>query len=308
MKHKKLLLLISILLVITLLPLSAFADAGNFAGGSDWDFDFGGSSWDSGSDWSSSDWDDDSDWDNDYTDTIFIGSLFGGGSGGGGGFVWIIIAIVVVVFLINLRKQNKKGSAARSRRVPNNASIQQLLQNDPNFSIQKFSEDASNLYVRLQNAWQAKDLAPVRKDMTDNLYAQFERQLQPYIQNNQTNHVDNIAVLRSELMNYTQDQENDIITLDLHTRIIDYVTDDTTGQLIRGSMSRELFMGYEYTFIRTKGVKTGQTVNTDSTCPSCGAPLDINHSGRCPYCDSVLSRSEYTWALTSVKGLYQRSK
>ena len=43
-------------------------------------------------------------------------------------------------------------------------------------------------------------------------------------------------------------------------------------------------------------------------CPTCGAPLNINHSGRCPYCDSVLSSSEYTWALSSVKGLYQRSK
>ena len=28
---------------------------------------------------------------------------------------------------------------------------------------------------------------------------------------------------------------------------------------------------------------------------------------KCPYCDSVLNCAEYTWALSSIKGLYQKS-
>ena len=303
MKNRKILLIVSILLMIFMLalPVAAHGDAGNFAGGSDWDFDFGGSSG-----WSGSDWDDDSD-DYFFGGPVIIGNGFGGG-GGGGSIVFVIIIVVVIVILTNLRKRKKgSGSAHRPMRAADNASIQRLLQQDPNFSIQKFTEDAANLYVRLQNAWQDKDLSPVRSGMTDNLYAQFERQLQPYISNGQTNHVENIAVLRTDLMSYRQDAVNDILIVDLHTRIVDYVTDDKTGAVIRGSASKELYMGYEYTFVRAKGVKTGQTVNQASTCPNCGAPLDINHSGKCEYCGSVLNCAEYNWALTAVKGMYQRS-
>lgn len=307
MKNRKILLIVSVLLMIFMLalPAAAHGDAGNFAGGSDWDFDFGGSSgWDSSWD---SDWDDDSD-DYFFGGPVIIGNGFGGG-GGGGSIVFVIVIVVAIVILTNLRKRKKgsSGGAHRPMRAADNTSIQRLLQQDPNFSIQKFTEDAANLYVRLQNAWQEKDLSPVRSEMTDNLYAQFERQLQPYISSGQTNHVENIAVLRTDLMSYRQDAVNDILTVDLHTRIVDYVTDDKTGKIIRGSASKELYMGYEYTFVRTKGVKTGQTVDQASTCPNCGAPLDINHSGKCEYCGSVLNRAEYTWALTAVKGLYQRS-
>ena len=304
---QKLLFFISIIMIIALLavPAAGFADIGNFVGDSDWGgsgFDFGG--WDS---------DYDSDWDGGYSggNMIFFGGLGNSGGDDDGSFLLgLIVVIAVVVFVVMSKRKKKKsgGNASAYRSAPVDfASIQRLLQEDPNFSELDFLQDASNTFVRLQNAWQAKDLAPVRNVLTDNLYAQFERQMQPYIANGQTNHVENIAVLRSALMGWRQDEVNDILTVELHVRLVDYVTDDKTGTVIRGSKTKERFMGYEYTFIRTKGGATAKPENGAATCPHCGAPMDINHSGRCAYCDSVLSSGEYDWVVSGIRGLYQRS-
>jgi len=311
MKNRKISFIISIVFIAALLliPVAGYSDAGGFAGDSDWDTGFD-SGWDSGYD---SDWDDyDSDWDDDYYgggSYVFLGS---GGSGGGGSWLGavVIVAILFFVFYMNQKKKQKTSGSnptAQRPRTFDRTSIMQLKEKDPNFSEEDFLQDAANLYVRLQNAWQEKDLSPVRNKLTDNMFAQFDRQLQPYITNGQTNHVENIAVLRTSLLEWKQDQVNDILTVEIHTRIVDYVTDDKTGDVIKGSSSKELFMGYEYTFIRSKDLKTAAKEQHADHCPNCGAPLNINHSGRCEYCGSVLSSDEYDWVVSGIKGLYQRS-
>ena len=126
------------------------------------------------------------------------------------------------------------------------------------------------------------------------MYAQLERQLEPLIKNRQTNYVDRIAVMAADIVDYRQDAVNDILTVRLQTRIVDYVKDDLTDKVIRGSESRELFMTYEWTFIRTKGKITPiEDGEKRSTCPSCGAPVDLNHTSKCEYCGAVISAGDY---------------
>ena len=43
------------------------------------------------------------------------------------------------------------------------------------------------------------------------------------------------------------------------------------------------------------------------SCPYCGAPLDINRSAKCEYCDNIVSTNDYDWCLASIKGLSQRT-
>ncbi|MPM86786.1 hypothetical protein SDC9_133878 [bioreactor metagenome] len=183
-----------------------------------------------------------------------------------------------------------------------------LLASDPAFSQQTFLENVSNLYVRLQNAWQAKNLEPVRPLLSGALYAQFERQLQRYIANRETNYVEQIAVLAVDIVDYRQDQTNDMLTVLLRTRIVDYVKNDATGQIIRGSDTRELFMTYEWTLIRAKGVKTEAREGVErDTCPACGAPIDLNQSAKCEYCGNVVTADDYGWVLNEIRGISQQS-
>ena len=124
----------------------------------------------------------------------------------------------------------------------------------------------------------------------------------------QTNHVDRIAVLETRIVRYAVEADNDVLVVRLSSRITDYTTDDRTGNIVSGSTSRELFMVYDWKLIRQKDKKTlNQPSVTQISCPNCGAPLDINHTGKCPYCGTIVTLSDHDWALSVIKGISQRT-
>lgn len=314
MKKKLLSAFIAILLITTILATVGFADFGDYAGNSDWGFD-SGSSWDSGSDWGSSSWDYD---DDDFY--IFGGNYddhSGGGSGGMGETVmtFVIVIIVIAVILIS----NRRKASARSQNRPVNLGqqpaskplvnrIDELKARDPAFSESKFIDDASNLYVRMQNCWTDKNLEPVRPQLTPELFAKSDRQLAAYRSSGQTNRIERISVLDARIVGCDSDDTNDIITVQLTSRIVDYVVNDSDGSLVRGDKNKELFMTYQWTFLRSLGKKTETEAGVDSKhCPNCGAPIDLNRSAVCQYCGATITSGDYDWVLSNIRGISQRS-
>ena len=101
----------------------------------------------------------------------------------------------------------------------------------------------------------------------------------------------------------------DYIVVGLRSRIVSYVLDDRTGRLVSGDMNREKFMEYELELSRKTGTVTnpeGDDIKTE-TCPHCGAPLNLNASAQCEYCGSVITRVNTNWAVSSMKGISQRT-
>ncbi len=309
MKLKKswYILVLMLVLLVGILTVPAIADAGGFSGNSD--YGGGGSSnWGGSSDWGSSDWSSSGiGYDNDGDD-----------SGGIGGFV-IAIVVIGVIVLVGVLK-GKSGAAGGNTNAGGAATsgaqllpIGNIKQIDPNFSEAAMKEKISNLYVQMQNAWQDKEFDPMRPHMTDALYSQFARQLEEMVKANCTNYVERIAVLSVDLAGWTQDQVNDSVVAVLNTRIVDYTVNDKTGALISGSKTAEKFMCYEWTLIRSKGMTTPQAAGEGSEgtvsihCPSCGAPVEINQSAKCPYCDSLISAKDYDWSISAIKGISQRT-
>lgn len=309
--RKKLFRVFSLLLVFLMLlgaSSVALADAGSFAGDSDY-----GGGWDSGSDWGSSDWDS-TDWgSDDYSSGSDPGTPING-------FV-IVIVVVIIVFSVLKNRNNKNGgnggSGGSSGSRPqggapaNKPTVdpKELKAKDPNFSEQELLEKVSNAYVQMQNCWQDKKWEPMRPLMTDALYSQFDRQLEALKRNGQTNYVERISVLGARIVGYYQDQVNDNLVVELRTRIVDYTVSDATGVVVSGSKTAEKFMTYEWTLIRSleHGTKAKDDV-TDLHCPNCGAPLDVNHSAKCEYCGQVITVDDYDWVISQIKGISQVTK
>lgn len=289
-------MLVFIVLLVGILTVPAIADAGNFSGHSDYGGSFGGSS--GGSFDSSGLW------------ALVALSNSGGGTGG------IITIIIIAYIILNILKKRKNTAAAGavasdfSELMP----IHTIRDIDPNFSEAEIKEKVANLYVQMQDAWQNKKFGTMRPYMTDALYSQFERQLQELIRSGCTNYIDRIVVLDVRLAGWKADKVNDSIIAVLSTRIVDYTVNDKTGKVVSGSKTAEKFMTYEWTLIRSKGMKTpaaeGEKNEGPVTlrCPSCGAPVDINQSAKCPYCDSVINAGDYDWSISAIKGISQRTK
>ena len=187
--------------------------------------------------------------------------------------------------------------------------ISQYLKVDSGFSPADFKEKLSNLYIRMQNDWQDKDISELRPYMTDAFYAQMKRQLDQLRKAGQTNYVQRPTVLGTNLLGWRQDGGRDIIIAQLKTRIVDFIKDDVTGAVVRGSESKEKLMTYEWTLTRTTGVKTTKSAGlTTHVCPHCGANVDINQSTECPYCGSILTTDTFDWAIDNITALEQKTK
>ena len=294
---KKYLLPILLVLIMALIPIqNASADFGSYAG----DSDYGGSSSDWGS--SSSDWgSSSSDW--DFGD--FDGSLI---------ILIILIPIAVIAKLMDpdtysgTEHHTHVSPDPKPTRAASIKPISSLRDKDPAFSEAIITERIANWYVQMQNCWTDRNLEPLRSYLTDDLYARTSRMLEDMRRAGEINRVERIAVLGVELLGWTSDNVNDTLHARLRTRITDYVVDEHTEEVKRGNPNAELFMEYEWTLIRAKGMTTQQqSGTTDISCPNCGAPMNIAQSAQCPYCHTTVKHSEHVWVLSSIKGISQHT-
>ncbi len=270
------------------------ADAGFFGGDSDYNFD--PPSWND----SSSD------------------SGYGYSGGGTGGSLSLpVVIILVIVFLIISRKGKKGGgqmpsSVATIPPEQSSAVANQMRQIDPFFTEAEMREKVANLYSEMQRAWETQDWEPMRARLTDDLYNQMWRQLQELVTRGQINRIERIAVMSVALKQFYQDEQNDNLVIRLTTRITDYTVDRATGNVVSGDPKREKFMTYEWTMIRSVGVKTPAPgidgkQEVSRNCPHCGAPIDLTQSARCSYCHSIVTAPEFDWVLSNIKGIAQQT-
>ncbi len=307
---------ISLVLLAVVLTLMAFsgvvqastrfypgpADAGFFSGDSDWGGSSGGGDWGGsfgGSDWGGS---------GDFGSCVALSCM-------GGSPLGLIIFMMIIVFVVLKANKGRTAGSSHTPTVPPAQSMaiaDQVRQGDPFFTEAEMREKVSNLYSEMQRAWENQDWEPMRARMTDDLYNQMWRQLQELVTRNQINRVERVAIISVALVNFYQDQQNDNLVIRLTTRITDYTIERTTGKLVSGDPRREKFMTYEWTMIRSLGVKTpapdvGGPQEVSRNCPHCGAPIDLTQSARCSYCGSIVTAPEFDWVLSNIKGISQQT-
>lgn len=324
--NKKLKKLVIVLLTIIFVSIYSysFADVGSFDrydSGSDWG---GSSSW-SSSDWgsSSSSWD----WDDDYSSSSSSGSgdlgfLLGLLLGSHGGRISLFIIIAIIYFIykkggfnggnISYRPQrpntgyqtpgnqtasNPNVTAERSAGVAN-----RIREVDPLFAPEKFLTFTKELFVKLQNAWTARDWEPMRLFETPELFEQHSKQIQGYIDTNRINVMDRIAVEYAYLYSYRTEGEKEILEVALKSVMKDYIIDAKTKDVLEGNPNIDRHTLYKLTFERKKGTVTEKEDEIKTTnCPNCGAPTKITSAGKCEYCGSVIMIGDHGWVLSNLE-------
>jgi hypothetical protein len=275
----------------------SYADFGDFSGGSDYDFDSG------------SDFDFDTDYDSSYSGSGGYNS--GSGSSFGGGFIFGLVLGIGIGAVIVEHSGGKNRKVISSVPVESSMPLRSMAEYktiDPDFDENAFREKVSNLYVKFQNAWQAKKLDPLRPYLTDTAYGQYDRQLDKYRKAERTNKIEKIAVMGVELKGFRQNNGKDEIVARVRTRITDYVVDDKTGKIVEGSDKVEKFMEYEWSLERTTGVTTATEDGTsEQRCPNCGGKININKTAECPYCRFVVTTDKFGWLVSTIKGISQRT-
>lgn len=312
MRQQRWMRIIAMVLIAAIIAIPsgmAFADAGGFSGGSD--YSSGGSSY-SGSSSSSSD--------DGLAELIFwlIMLAFEDGHLGGGEIAIIVIAVIAFIairFFFGGGGSGGLSGSSSKKKSPVKINdgfdssklkpISSLIEADPAFAVSAMQEKIANWYVQMQNAWTDKDFEPMRPHFTDALFAQFDRQLDSLRRTGQTNYVDRIAVLGVDIDGWYEDSGEECLVAKVRTRIVDYTMDES-GNVVSGSMNAEKFMTYRWILTRTAGTQTtNEEGMTTVNCPNCAATLNVNKTGRCPYCDSIITVDEHDWVISAIQGLEQ---
>lgn len=312
---------------------AGFGDFNDYDSGSDWD-----SGWDS--DYDSSwdyDWDDDYDydydssWDYDWDDDDNSSGNSSYGSSGKRSFdgtktyhfgLWYLFLkplimgpfpIIFIIIILLLKSKNRKGDRENKRPVAGNVQKQRrtlpdrtdeisriIGERDPLFTAPDFISFAKQVYMDIQDAWEKRDLDPVKGVLHQNLYQQTNRQIQKKIEDGIVNHLERISINTAYLTSYRRDREYEYLTVYLAASMIDYQVKEATGQVILGDKTTRWNLYYKMTFMRSTDSKTGSAADKDRglVCPNCGAPLKGTSFGKCEYCDSIVTTGIYDWVLS----------
>lgn len=225
-------------------------------------------------------------------------------------FILLVIAIFVVGYMMK-----SKGNAPRPVQraqvkwpdIPDNTSaITRALQEaDPAFNPTAFLEWAKEVFLNLQEAWMARDWEKVRPFESPELYAQHERQLQEYKRLGRINLMERINVNNAYFFSLVKDKEWETLAVVMHVRMVDYIIDEHTRQVLKGTPDQDSFASYFYVFKRKAGVQTAAAKQGTHTiaCPNCGAPTHVVSSGKCEYCNFVITVKDHGWVLADIIGI-----
>jgi predicted lipid-binding transport protein (Tim44 family) len=214
---------------------------------------------------------------------LFGGRGYAGGEGmGGGGFGFgdlIIILIIIgiiwhIVKRYKARKEMQMSAAnaggygsyaysepqygetyAPSSQDAVSAGLRHIGEMDPSFNENTFKENVEDMFFRIQSGWTKRDLSAVRNLLTPQMLNTFQADINDYTAKKQFNRLENIAVRQVEIVDAAQDQGEEYITVRFLASLLDYITDETTGNVISGSSTDPVkFLEY-WTFMRKVGEK-----------------------------------------------------
>lgn len=271
----------------TLSPLNINADSGF-----DSSYDSGGS-FDSGSSFDSSS---ESSGDGSVFDLIFIVfRLFI--------LLWdinpllaIIVFAVLIFLIIRFFKNIPTSTNSLSMTITSNRiTEEEISKYIPNIKLEEFLVDRYNDYLDIQNAWMEFDYDNLRKKLTDELYNQYEMQLDTLKIKNQKNVMKDFVLKDSAITNIEEDNNKLTLTMEMIVEFYDYITEN--DKVVRGNSARKITQHYEMTFVCSK--------KFSKVCPNCGAKLENAASNKCEFCGSIVTELSDEWVLSKKESKKQ---
>lgn len=244
---------------------------------------------------------------------FFFPLFFGGGGGGFGSFICLLIGIFIL-FGFYRQVMARRGYVDQPEYAPQamvpagpaadtQAVLAEIQAGDPGFNEQQFLDRCQAAFFLLQRAWQDRNVDEGRAYMTPGLYTSWKAQVDEMTAQHKRNVLENLFIQGMHIVKATKDPNFEQITVRMDASAMDYEVDDQTGKevfAVGGRRADRPFTEF-WTFQRSAGAKTlvsGGVV--EKKCPNCGAPLDVNATGQCRYCEAPVTSGKFDWVLARI--------
>lgn len=254
---------------------------------------------------------------------------FGGSSGDGLPLylIWMLLRLTfehplvalpiwaVVLFIAWTANRSRPGSATRRalKRVEHervrpqsdlHTSLQRLKEMDPAFDQAVLTERVRKLFREVQEAWFLRDLAPVRRYLTDATYRRFAILLTLMKAEGRRDAQADVRVLGLRPLRVTLGETFESITfeIDASMRDTDVAAHRSDEEARReASHAPEQRFTEMWTFLRRRGAKsTSDAVWGQGGCPNCGAPFTGGETNTCEYCGAIVNSGNHDWVLSEI--------
>lgn len=289
MKKKVLLIISGILLLVGIIYSISFVKAD-----SGWDSDYD-SDW--GSDWDSdydSDWGSDWDYDDDYSWSYGDGEFSYSGNGSDF-FAFLVFAIIIIVIILKNRgmKKNSSYSFNFDYKDVSNDVLEKY-----GIDLVEFKKMVFDKYVAIQNAWSEFDYDALRNLLTDELYNSYTMQLDALQVKKQKNIMSDFSNIDCKITKVTEENNIIDVTVYLRVQMFDYVI-DKDNKVVRGNKNQRFDINYIIHFVKTNESK-------ETTCPNCGAKINVVSGGKCEYCRAIVVTDPNEYVMSSKSNIGQR--
>ncbi len=183
-----------------------------------------------------------------------------GGAAGGIGFIEIIL-IAGILFLAFRWWKSRQAKPAFASANAYGAQSSSMAYNASPYASQTSAplpiegslktEEASDLFFRLQGAFTRRDLSSVAEILTPDMYRELAFDLDGMKAQKRINRLENISVRRVELSEMWNEAGVEYARVRFVASLLDYVTDEVTGQVLEGSAHEPVKFEEDWTFART---------------------------------------------------------
>ena len=200
---------------------------------------------------------------------FLIGGLLGGlllGGGAGVGLLDIVgLALLGWLALKMLRRRAETASAAESWSVSGaraldapagfadgdpEAGVDRARHADPDFDRADFAATASEMFSKVQAAWNARDIAAIGPLLTPEMQSALHKDANALAAQGRTHHVERMTVRATEVVEAWQEERQDYVTVRFAASLVDYTVDDATGHVVEGSRDAAIQFEEFWTFTR----------------------------------------------------------
>lgn len=260
------------------------------------------------------------------------GGALGGSSGGGGDLsgvvellVWLAIRnpvvgipVVAAVVLVLWYAGRNRGAASTQRALARVEAAwaaevkdteieawQRALQaQDPGFDLGAFYERSRRLFLATQEAWFRRDLAPVRRYLSDATFQRLVVQLGLARAQGVRDAIAAPSILDAKLVGLEQNAFFDTAHVRMRAMMRDAEApadaSDDEARALAMARTPETFTEL-WSFVRRPGARTAAGADPfAAVCPSCGAPFAGGAANRCDHCGAIVNSGTYDWVLAEI--------
>lgn len=168
---------------------------------------------------------------------------------------------------------------------------------DEKFNETEFLSKVSNTYIMILTAIMTDNIKRVEHKISPNVKEQLLKITEELNSKNLRQMYDELNVKNIVIIDKYEKEDHYEITVLLTSRYMDYQVDKTTGEYVSGINTERVEKEHYLTFSKIKGAKE---IGIIKECPTCGASIDSNNTGICPYCRSVYNLKDYDWILIKM--------